>query len=267
MSALDISLKGSDKPFAFKAATSASPAGTLGYLEGYCSVFGNVDSHNERVMPGAFTDTIVNEGGQGLIKLFYDHECPLGTAEEVKQDDYGLWIAGYVVDSEDTKECVAHIGTTARHASFAYSVQGDVLSEDGVRNLTKLKVYEGGPVLWPSNRRATMGMRKAFVKMGLIEEDVAPAKAEEWGTAFAELSAEVKAALEGFRSELKAAILDPAEVTAVKEILAFGERLSVIESKISSFQANAEKASLDAALGNLESAISARTKLLKGVAL
>lgn len=69
-------------------------------IEGYGSIFGNVDSYNDIVEPGAFTKTL-NEM-RDRIALCYMHDLgrPIGKMIELKEDNKGLWFQARVSDAE-----------------------------------------------------------------------------------------------------------------------------------------------------------------------
>lgn len=79
-----------------------------GYIEGYASVFGNVDEQAEIVKPGAFSKTIGERVPAGKVKLMRRHlaqgggtDDVIGTITSAKQDEYGLW---YHADLSATPE-------------------------------------------------------------------------------------------------------------------------------------------------------------------
>ena len=60
-----------------------------GEIEGYASVFGNVDSYGEIVEPGAFVDSLVASKRNGRkIKMLYQHDPhqPIGVWEDLAED-------------------------------------------------------------------------------------------------------------------------------------------------------------------------------------
>ena len=171
----------------FKAASSLTPPGMLGYLEGYVASIGTRDSVDEVCPPGCFDETLENEGKKGLIKLFYNHKVALGTAEPPPvsyADEKGLFLAGHVAKTPAAESVVGEIGTVARHASFAYLVRGcdEKKAEDGSTHLTRVTVREGGPAIWPVNRHTpSMAMlRKAMADVaGMVGMDGAEMDAED----------------------------------------------------------------------------------------
>src|SRR4029077_2300361 len=73
-----------------------------GTFEGYCSVFGNVDSDGEVIDKGAFKRTIDHQ--KGVVPILWQHERkePVGWNAEAEEDDHGLKIKGrLMIDTED----------------------------------------------------------------------------------------------------------------------------------------------------------------------
>ncbi|MDR0624885.1 MAG: HK97 family phage prohead protease [Holosporales bacterium] len=68
-----------------------------GVFEGYASVFGNVDFQKQIVSKGAFARSLERFAIQGdLPKMLWQHDfrLPIGVWEEIREDDYGLFVRG-----------------------------------------------------------------------------------------------------------------------------------------------------------------------------
>ena len=63
-----------------------------GSFEGYASVFNNVDSYNDIILPGAFTKTLRGDKQKPLFYL-HDPNQPIGIGE-LSTDDHGLIVIG-----------------------------------------------------------------------------------------------------------------------------------------------------------------------------
>lgn len=125
------------------------------------SVFGNVDSVRDRVMPGAFAKTLEEDG---LPPLVWSHQWgipPIGKTNDAKETDEGLLIdATLFVDPADGHDLARQINAGLREGSlnqfsFAYDViAARYVEEDGigeVRELEELKLIEVGPCLLGAN--------------------------------------------------------------------------------------------------------------------
>jgi len=67
-----------------------------GIVTGYASIFNNLDSDNEIVMPGAFAKTLVECGpgsAKPRIKHLWQHDSwqPIAIPKELKEEEKGLY--------------------------------------------------------------------------------------------------------------------------------------------------------------------------------
>ncbi len=137
-------------------------------IEGYASIFDNVDLGGDMVVRGAFEKTIAERGpaGQNLIKVFWWHQDPIGYPLDIREDEKGLWTRARISKTPRGDEALtlARDGVAA-HMSFAYDVVGEpeIDEKDGqeIRILRELKLYEFGPVIWPMNEAAVVTAAKA----------------------------------------------------------------------------------------------------------
>lgn len=84
---------------------STSVDGATGVFKGYGAVFGNRDSHDDILMPGAFSDSLRQWRTRGrLPKMLLMHgsngnpfsgdDLPVGKWEVMREDSHGLWCEG-----------------------------------------------------------------------------------------------------------------------------------------------------------------------------
>lgn len=139
----------------------------LGQFEAIVSVFGNVDSYGDKVIPGAFTDTLADWREKGAtIPLYWSHRMDdpdfniggILDAREVTEDELGykhppgLWVKGQLdVDPDDGNPKAVKVykmmkGGRVREFSFAYDVDAAGWASDEVDGeffeLRKLKLHE-----------------------------------------------------------------------------------------------------------------------------
>src|SRR5437868_963534 len=72
---------------------------TTGQIEGYASVFGNVDSAGERVVPGAFSASLQRHKAAGTsVKMLWQHltDMPIGNWTSLREDSAGLYAKGEI---------------------------------------------------------------------------------------------------------------------------------------------------------------------------
>lgn len=134
-----------------------------GIIEAIVSVFGNIDSYNERVMQGAFTKSLAQGLPTGVLS--HDWNNPVSTtlsAEELApgdsrlpqdiRDNGGLLIRGqFFEDIPSSWEAFLKVKRKLfREFSIGYEVVKDGFV-DGVRELYEVKLHEWSPVLVGAN--------------------------------------------------------------------------------------------------------------------
>lgn len=141
-----------------------------GTFEGYGSVFGNIDSYGEKVMPGAFVESLARhkrEGSNVLMLWQHNPDQPIGVWEDLAEDAKGLWGKGrFLLEIQRARE--VHTLAKAKAIGGLSIGYREVETEpDGqTRLLKKLDLYEISPVTFPANRRA----RIESVKSERMEE-------------------------------------------------------------------------------------------------
>jgi HK97 family phage prohead protease len=152
-------------PVEWKAAS-----GGTGELEGYASVFGNVDQGGDVVLPGAFKKTLADwSRSKQPLPLIADHELStdglIGSVKQAREDSTGLWVrAGFsgTDKAQDirTKMIEGHL----RGMSFTYETvkhyMGTV-AEKSVRYLQELKLFEATVTPFPMNTLALASAKSA----------------------------------------------------------------------------------------------------------
>jgi HK97 family phage prohead protease len=134
-----------------------------GYVEAIVSVYGNIDSYNERVMYGAFEKSIANKYPTGVLAHDWDNpvavtvaieELPAGDPRlpEKIRGNGGLFVRGqFFEDIPSSWEAYLKIKRKLfREFSIGYNVVRDGY-KDGVRELYELELHEWSPVLVGAN--------------------------------------------------------------------------------------------------------------------
>ncbi len=141
-----------------------------GVFEGYGSVFGNTDSYGERVMPGAFADSLAKHRREGTtVPMLWQHDpCqPIGVWDNLAEDGKGLRGTGRLMLGvpEADKAYKLLKGGVIRGLSIGYR-EVSVEPQDNVRLLKALDLHEISVVTFPANRLA----RAESVKSQRMEE-------------------------------------------------------------------------------------------------
>jgi HK97 family phage prohead protease len=124
-----------------------------GIVEGYASVFGEVDQARDVVMPGAFAATLRARGLRRVPMLFqHDPAEPVGIWLELREDFRGLYARGRLIpDVTRARELYALLKAGAIDGlSIGFrTVKGRVDPRTRVRKLDALDLWEISIVTFP----------------------------------------------------------------------------------------------------------------------
>lgn len=128
-----------------------------GVIEGYASVFGNIDCYGDIVQKGAFEKCIKTYFPR-YPKFIWSHnwEKVMGTVLEVKEDEHGLYFkAQFTLSVQEAREKYELIKAGAiTDISFGYFVNDFSYNKDDNRLLKEVTIYEISPVLVGANEEA-----------------------------------------------------------------------------------------------------------------
>lgn len=164
-----------DAEVTVRSADGNSDDGRIGTLVGYAAVF-NADTvidswegrFTERIAPGAFSRTLARQGDK--VKVLFNHgfdpsigDKPLGKPEVMREDKRGLWVEVPLDDTSYNRDLVASLRSGALDGmSFRFSVKDEdpaKPSNNNVRTLREVELFELGPVTWPAYSATTAGVR------------------------------------------------------------------------------------------------------------
>ena len=170
-----------------------------GEFSGYAAVFGNKDSGGDIIEKGAFSKTIREDFDR--IKILSQHtdcELPIGKPLELREDDMGLFIRGKISDTAKGRDIQTLMKDgVLNELSIGYdAVELDYDSEQGVRRLKEIKLWEVSIVTWAMNDQAKID--------------------------------EVKSLVEGLRTEVKTGKITRARLDALKPFIAVVRELADI---------------------------------------
>jgi HK97 family phage prohead protease len=147
-----------------------------GQIEGYASVFGNVDSYGEIVEPGAFVDSLVKSRRAGrTIKMLWQHDPhqPIGVWDDLAEDGKGLWVKGRLFKDSVAKAAEAYAllregGLDGLSIGYRTIKAQPKEGKPGVVSLLELDLLENSIVTFAANERARVEVVKAMLDAGRL---------------------------------------------------------------------------------------------------
>lgn len=138
-----------------------------GTIEGYGSVFGNPDSYDDVIAPGAFAASIAEHKAAGTMPaMLWQHDCDdlIGVWTEMSEDANGLRLKGRLcLDVAQGKEAHALLKMGAINGlSIGFmSKQWSYDQETEIRTLTEIELWEVSLVTFPANKKARVTQVKS----------------------------------------------------------------------------------------------------------
>ena len=208
-----------DRPFEVKEVSDN------GKFVGYGSVFGEIDSYRDIVMPGAFNKSLKRDfADKGRkVPMLWQHDSynPIGVYDVIREDEKGLYVEGACnMDVQQGRECHALMKQGALTGlSIGYNtIDSDVDDRALTRKLIEVKLWEVSPVTFPAgdSARAQVKSLGEIVTMSELEDYLRDAYGASKKEAVA-LIAQFKAVTAGRSDSVTEA--DAASINRVKSIL------------------------------------------------
>ena len=128
------------------------------FIEGYASVFGVVDSYNDIVVQGAFTNTLINDAKR--VKFCWQHNMDdvIGKIIDMHEDDRGLWFKAKISNTSKGKDVAILVEDNALdEVSFAYRTKKYLMDEEtDIRKLLEVELIEISLVTRAANPQAVI---------------------------------------------------------------------------------------------------------------
>jgi hypothetical protein len=158
------------KDFKFSLSKVDDEAGTF---DGYASVFGVTDSYNDVVEAGAFKKTLKEND---VFPLLWSHDVtqPIGKVTG-HEDNKGLKVHGDLnldVPSAREKHSLMKQGVIKAMSIGYEAVKAPYDDRDKVRRLQEIKLWEVSLVVFPANRKATIGNIKSVADLSAMLESI-----------------------------------------------------------------------------------------------
>tara|TARA_R110000868_G_scaffold332147_2_gene593192 strand:- start:1709 stop:2383 length:675 start_codon:yes stop_codon:yes gene_type:complete len=172
-------IKTLDRPFELKALSEE------GVFEGYGSTFGNVDSYDDIVAPGAFKATLREfKKANKMPAMLWQHKSdePIGVWTSMKEDDSGLYVAGQLAVKTPqgaTAYELMKLGAVGG-MSIGYKTKQSIWDDKKkIRTLTELELMEVSVVTFPANTSAMIASVKGQEAISEIEAIKSESDAED----------------------------------------------------------------------------------------
>ena len=139
-----------------------------GWIQGYASVFNNVDQQGDVIRPGAFAKTINERVASGKVKLMVQHMSHahaatdvIGTIAEAREDEKGLWIHADLASTKNAQEVRKLINeghVTGLSVGFWALDCDQIALKNGqqVIEIKEAKLAEVTVTAFPANEEATI---------------------------------------------------------------------------------------------------------------
>ncbi|PSL20573.1 HK97 family phage prohead protease [Shimia abyssi] len=123
-------------------------------IEGYASLFGQVDQGGDVVQKGAYAASLKALAAAGRqVKMLWQHDPaqPIGIWDEAHEDETGLWVKGRLLDDvAKGREAASLIEAGAIDGlSIGYRTVKATKTDRGQRLLTELELWEVSLVTFP----------------------------------------------------------------------------------------------------------------------
>jgi HK97 family phage prohead protease len=153
------------KSFPFEIKEFKEQENNIFTVEGYASIFDNIDLGNDKIIKGAFTDSIKKR----MPKLLWGHnqkDVPIGKITEIKEDNNGLFITAELPIEDDfvRGRIIPQIKIGSLDSfSIGYTTEkADFDKKTGARLLQKINLFEISLVSIPMNPSAIMTAYKSI---------------------------------------------------------------------------------------------------------
>lgn len=145
------------------AAVALDPTANGDYrIMGYASTFGNVDLVGDRVVAGAFKDSIA--GRSFPVLWAHDVREPIGHTTNLVEDDHGLAFSAVLVATRRGLDTIRLLKSgSISGVSIGYNVI-DARPLNGVRELKRVQLVEISCVVLPANELARVIMSEPLKK-------------------------------------------------------------------------------------------------------
>lgn len=146
-----------------------------GIVTGYFASFGNIDSDNDMIIPGAFKKTLAENGPQSqkqrIVHLYqHDPYRPVAKPSVLQEDSKGLYFESKLVDTNDGKDLMKlySAGIITEHSIGFRTIKSTQQKE--YNEISEIKLWEGSSVTWGANEDTPVTGIKSMTKENAIKK-------------------------------------------------------------------------------------------------
>lgn len=125
-------------------------------IEGWASTFGNIDSDDDIIVPGAFAESLKAK----MPKMLWQHDStqPCGIWTEAQENAQGLYVKGTILDTQLGNDVykLALAGAIDSLSIGFVTKEYTINTETWVRTILSLDLWEVSLVTFPANDRAKL---------------------------------------------------------------------------------------------------------------
>ena len=128
----------------------------------YASIFGNIDSDDDIIQPGAYKKTIQENGPEGKNRIWhlFNHstDYPLAKPHIIREDETGLYFESKLPDTQKANDILKlyEAGFLTEHSVWIQIIkaEADVEQAKDIRRILEVALLEVSSVLWGANEQA-----------------------------------------------------------------------------------------------------------------
>ncbi len=145
-----------------------------GIVTGYFSIFGNIDSDGDVVIPGAFKKTL--RENYRRIKHLYQHDPfkPLSSTKDdrlkLEEDGKGLYFESHISQTSYGRDVIQlyQDGVLDEHSIGFMTIRSN--GGGKYREITEVKLFEGSSVTWGANEFALVSDVKSMTLENILDQ-------------------------------------------------------------------------------------------------
>ena len=137
---------------------------------GHAAIFGNIDSDEDIIIPGAFAKTLIKRPN---VKLLYQHDTRKvpGIIDELREDHRGLFIKGRTINTTLGRNVAEEMreGAIDKFSIGFRTIDAEV-DKSNIRTIKEVELFEVSLVTFPANEKAAVASVKAANEINSVRD-------------------------------------------------------------------------------------------------